>query len=143
MTTPLAETATAVAPSAGEKFVGLGKSSSSTVTVAETEKKSVAVAVITELCVPSARRSSTPEIEKVTDDWPSGIVTVAGTVAADVVPLASATTSAPEVPAAALRVTVPVATPPFSLIDAGVNVTVRVGASAVVTLHAAVSEIPP
>ena len=81
-------------------------------------------------------------MSKVAEVWPSRIVTVVGTVAAAVLLLESVTTRAPVVPAAALRVTVPVATPPFSLIDDGLIVTVTVGASAVVTFHEVVSAMP-
>jgi len=142
VTTPLADTATPVALSAGVKLTGLGKSSSSTVSVAVTEKKSVAAAEITVVWAPSAARSSTPLMVNVAEVSPSRIVTVAGTVAAAVLLLDSVTTSGPAVPAAALRVTVPVVVPPFSLIDVEAIVTVTVGASAVVTLHVATSAMP-
>ena len=89
---------------------------------------------------PSGTVSSTPVIVNVTDACPLGIVTVAGTVASVVSLLTSETTRSPSV--VKLRVTVPVAMPPFSFIDALSMVTVNVGASAVRMFQTAGSSIP-
>ena len=65
--------------------------------------------------VPSTVDSLTPVISKVTESLPSGMVTLAGTVASVVSLLVKLTVRSPTVPE--LRDTVAVETPPFSSIE--------------------------
>ena len=98
------------------------------------------MAVIVTVCFRSLRLSSTAVIGKVTDDWPSGISTVAGTVASDVSLLESVTSTSPV--GRLLRDTVAVAVPPFSLIELGLIARVSLGDSGVVKFQNAASERP-
>src|SRR5690606_35476520 len=84
---------------------------------------------------------STAVIEKSTDACPSGIMTLAGTVASSGSLLVRLTTTASVVPK--LRDTVAVATPPFSAMLPVGTATLNVGVSAVVKLHAVVSAMAP
>ena len=106
--------------------VRAGVSLSTTVTVAVLLKLLV-VAVIVTLRLPSAMVSSTAVTGKVAEVAPAGIVTVAGTVVAPVLLLERLTTRS--LVRAKLRVIVPVATPPASLIAPGLIVTARAGES--------------
>ena len=85
----------------------VGTSVSSTVSSAVPETKPAAEAVSVGVWLPSTRPSSTAATAKVADAWPAGIVTVMGTVAADVSSLARVTTRSVSNPA--LRETVAVA----------------------------------
>ena len=78
------------------------------------------------VCAPSSSTSSTAVTTNVFDTWLAGIVTVADTVASDVSLLSRVTTSN-WLMSESLRVTVPVALPPFSLIAAGLIDMVNVG----------------
>jgi len=66
------------------------------------------VTAVAELTVPAVT-------VKVAEVWPWGIVTEAGTVAAEVLELDS-DTEMPPLPAADVRVTVPVAVPPLAIV---------------------------
>ena len=85
--------------------------------------------MIVTVCARSLRASSTAVIGNVTDCWPSGIRTVAGTVASVRSLLESVTSTSPI--GRLLRLTVPVAVPPFSLIAARSIVSVSLGDSGV------------
>ena len=63
---------------------------------------------------------------KVADDWPCGTVTVAGTLAAVVFEL-EIETIAPPLPAAAVRLTVPVAVPPLVMVPELIEKPFRAG----------------
>jgi hypothetical protein len=79
---------------------------SSTCTLTVPVTKPLAAASILTDWVPSATLSSTRITEKVTEPWPSGIVTVAGTVASLGSLLLKLTSRSPLVPGARLTVAV-------------------------------------
>ncbi len=77
----------------------------------------------------------------VADEAPAGIVTVAGTVATAGALLLKLTTKA--VAVGVLRVTLPVAVPPFSEIDDGLSVNARLAVSSSTIVSDAEAEAMP
>ena len=84
--------------------------------------------------------SLTIVIGNVTDSWPFGIVTVAGTVAAPVSLLASVTTRSPTVPRVLVTVAVSGASPSVAVAEGQTSWSVC--ASAVVKFHVVAAVIP-
>ena len=84
--------------------------------------------------------SLTIVIGNVTDSWPFGIVTVAGTVAAPVSLLASVTTRSPTVPRVLVTVAVSGASPSVAVAEGQTSWSVL--ASAVVKFHVVAAVIP-
>ena len=110
--------------------VSVGTSSSVTSMLSVPLVRPAEEAVIVGVCVPSTIASSTAMTVKLTDAWPAGMVTVAGTVASVVSSLVSVTISSPVV--SVFRETVALLDP-VSVIEAESMFSVNAGMSSSVT----------
>ncbi len=119
----------------------LDGSSSTIVSGAEAEAKPAAEAEMSNVRLPSATELSTAAMLNEANDAPAGIVTLAGTVAELGSLLLKLTTTADTV--SELRVTLPVAVPPFSEIDDELRVNARLATSSSTIVSEAESEARP